>query len=952
MPELPPIYSSRILKTYIECLRTNYPDVHVDEILLYAKVNRYELEDPGHWFNQEQVDRFHKKVVALTGNEHIAREAGRFVAISDSMGPVKQSLVGLIRISSIYLLLAKVYPLLSRAANAKSRKLSYNSVEIEVAPRKNVNESPHQCENKIGVFEAIPSVSTNKYAVVEHPECVHRGDKVCRYIVKWEEPAHRRWRRYFLTAVGITGAGAIISYPMLPVGVWSSALLASGLALSGLFIKSCQLEIQELTNTLQNQGSVAEGHIKEIDFRYRGALLVQKIGQATSTILDINQMAKVVLANIQHYLDFDRGLIMLADSENERLVYAADYGFDASMVTLMTTTQFHLNNPEAKGVFIQVFNEQREILVDDVHALRDSFSFRSQQVADQIGSKSLICLPLVYEGESLGILAVDNIITKRPLTKSDMNLLMGVAYQAAASIFSANSFRELQDSEERFRSLYENAPTAYISINVEDASVVNCNAAAVRLLGYQRAQLIGSSLLHHVGHGEENQRRAQYIHSLLKKGQSVPNEALALIHKDGHLVWANVSLEPFKDSKGRVIEGRCILIDTTEQRQLEEQLQYAERMETIGTMAGGVAHDLSNILSAIVSYPDLLLMDIAPDSPLYEPLLKIKSAGHRAAAIVQDLLTLARRGVAVTNVIGLNDLVAAYLESPEYENMLAQYSNLTVELDLNPELAPIKGSAVHLTQTIMNITLNAVEAMPHGGTVRISTDNEQISANDPRLKGESGMHAVLTVADTGHGIAPEDLKQVFEPFFTKKTMGRSGTGLGMAIVWAAVQDHKGFVDIESESGKGTRVSLFFPATHEKRISQPATTLLTDKLTGRGETVLVADDDPEHRKIASLMLERIGYHVDTVDSGEAAVAHIKTHQPDIVVLDMVMGSKLDGLATYREILAVHPDQKAIITSGFASTDRVKSALKLGVGAYLKKPYSFKEIGAALRMELDK
>ncbi len=952
MPESLPIYNSRILKLYIEFLGEHYPDVSVDEILDHADVNKYEVEDPGHWFNQRQVDRFYEKMVASTGNTTIAREMGRFSASAKSTGPVKQRAIGLIRIASIYLFVAKIYPLVSRGSLATSRKLASNCVEITVVPHKDVRESPHQCENKIGFFEAIAKLVTGKYADVKHPECVHRGDKACRYIVKWEEPAHRLWKRYAFAIMGLTAVAAAISFPLLPLKVWLGALLSCGLVSGWLFFKSYLLEISELTYRLQNQGSLAEDHIKEIDYRYQGALLVQKIGQATSTILDVNELARIVLSNIQHYLDFDRGLIMLADSERRRLAYAAGYGFDDDMVALLDNTQFNLNNPEAKGVFINVFRTKKEILINDINSLRGSLSLKSQQFAKEIGSKSLICLPIVYEGDSLGILAVDNIITKRPLTKSDMNLLMGVAYQTAASIFSAKAFSELQESEERFRSLYENAPTAYISIDIEDAAIVNCNAAAVRLLGYDRSQLIGSCLHQYVADDKENQIRAEWVHGLIKKGQSVPNEALVLRHHEGHSIWVNVSLEPFKDPQGRVIEGRCILIDTTEQKQLEAQLQHAQRMETIGTMAGGVAHDLSNILAAIVSYPDLLLMDISPDSPLYEPLTKIKSAGHRAAVIVQDLLTLARHGVAVTEVVDINEVVASYLESPEYDSLLALHPDITIETDLNSDLAPVKGSPVHMAKAIMNILLNSAEAMPHGGSIRIATYNEDVADDDPRLKGDGGRYAVLEVSDNGQGISPEDLKRVFEPFFTKKVMGRSGTGLGMAIVWAAVQDHKGFVDIKSQVSRGTNVQLFFPATLEKRAVPPALCSLVEDISGQGETVLVVDDDVEHREIASLMLTKIGYHVETVSNGESAIAYIKKRQPDLVVLDMVLGSDPDGLSTYQEILAIRPNQKAIITSGFAQSGRVRKALDLGVGAYLRKPYGSREIGTAVRIELDR
>jgi PAS domain S-box-containing protein len=952
MPDLPPIYNSRILKLYIEYLHANYPDVDVEPILRYANVTRYELEDPGHWFNQQHIDRFYTKVAEATGNQSIARDAGRFAVSANASGAVKQRVLGLLRVSSIYLLLTKLYPMMSHGADVTSRKVSANCVEITVVPNQQAQERPHQCENRIGIFEALATVSTEKYAQVEHTHCVHKGQPCCKYRVKWEEPLQNRWNRYIYIAVGLLVACALSAFFLLPTMQWVILLLSGTIGLLLVCLSAYYSRVRDLTQKITSQGNVAEDHIKEIDYRYRGALLVQKIGQATSMTLDTNQLVRVVIENIQHYLDFDRGIIMLADKARKRLIYEAGYGFDDQMTDLLIKTHFRLDNPDAEGIFIQTFHRQRAILVDDLDMLRESFSVRSQKFASQIGSKSLICIPIVYERISIGIVVVDNIITKRPLTKSDLNLLMGVTSQIAVSLSSATAFRELRRSEERFRSLYENAPTAYVTIRASDGAIVNCNAAAVELLGYGREQLIGSSLMDHVAAEEAGAMRSPLLLELLQNGHSVRNESMRLVHRDGHYLWGNVSLDPFKDNQGRVIEGRCIIIDTTEQTQLEEQLRNAQRMETIGMLAGGVAHDLSNILSAIVSYPDLILMDIKPDSPLFEPLSKIKSAGGRAAAMVHDLLTLARRGVPVKNVVLVNDLVKEYLASPEFENLAAQNQNIIVKEQLDAELLAIKGSEMHLTKALMNIMINAAEAIPDGGTIRISTHNETVSADDPRSPVRGGEHVVLSVMDNGHGIAPEDLKRVFEPFFSTKRMGRSGTGLGMAIVWAAVHDLDGFIDIDSQLNNGTTVRLYFPATNEKITFQSNPPILIEDYKGRGEVVLLVEDDTEHREIAGRMLSRLGYRVIAVNCGEAALAELEKDRPDLVVLDMILGPGLDGLATYRRILTMNPRQRAIIASGFAETSRVRKALELGAGAYIKKPYSLKEIGVAVRYELDR
>ena len=208
-------------------------------------------------------------------------------------------------------------------------------------------------------------------------------------------------------------------------------------------------------------------------------------------------------------------------------------------------------------------------------------------------------------------------------------------------------------------------------------------------------------------------------------------------------------------------------------------------------MAGGVAHDLNNVLSGIVSYPDLLLMDLPRESPLRRPIEVIQESGKKAAAIVQDLLTLARRGVSTLEVANLNDLVGQYLISPEYQRLRAQHPRVEVETRLEPELLNIMGSPVHLSKTLMNLVSNAAEAMTNGGKIIIACENRHL---DRSLKGkevQQGDYAVLRVSDNGVGISPEDLPRIFEPFFTKKKMGRSGTGLGMAVVWGTVRDITG-----------------------------------------------------------------------------------------------------------------------------------------------------------------
>jgi two-component system cell cycle sensor histidine kinase/response regulator CckA len=365
-----------------------------------------------------------------------------------------------------------------------------------------------------------------------------------------------------------------------------------------------------------------------------------------------------------------------------------------------------------------------------------------------------------------------------------------------------------------------------------------------------------------------------------------------------------------------------------------------------------VAHDLNNILAGLVSYPELLLMEIPQESPLRKPILTIQKAGERAAAIVQDLLTLARRAVAATEVVNVNEIISEYLKSPEHENLTKNYPRVLVKTGLEENLLDVMGSPIHLAKTLMNLVTNAAEAMPEGGEVLVTTENRYV---DSPIKGydhvKEGDYVTLSVADSGIGIPHEDIERIFEPFYTKKVMGRSGTGLGLAVVWGTVKDHEGYIDVESHVGKGTTFTVYLPVTRRGR-PQDKMKISIANYGGAGESILVVDDVEEQRRIASGMLTRLGYAASTASSGEEAVEYMRTHSADLLLLDMIMDPGMDGLETYKKILEIHPGQKAIIVSGFSETNKVKEAQRLGAGDYVRKPYLLERLGVAVKRELDR
>jgi two-component system cell cycle sensor histidine kinase/response regulator CckA len=506
----------------------------------------------------------------------------------------------------------------------------------------------------------------------------------------------------------------------------------------------------------------------------------------------------------------------------------------------------------------------------------------------------------------------------------------------------------LKESEQKMKAILMASPIGICLIN--SGKLEWANETLYRMVGYKKDSLLGNSTSILYLSYKEYERVGRELHFGVA-GIKTGHVETRWIRKDGTVfdcILGSCSMDPIDPSKGQIVTVN----DISEFKRLQSKLLHAQKMEAIGTLAAGVAHDLNNILVGLVSYPELLLMKMSKNNSLRKPLLTIQKSGERAATIVQDLLTMARRGVSISEVISLNDIISNYLKSPEYENLQSFHPNVKVKTNLDKNLLNILGSSVHLQKSIMNLVSNAAESMVNGGKILITTQNRYL---DKPIAGyeniDEGDYVTLTIADNGEGISKEDMKKIFEPFYSKKKMGRSGTGLGMAVVWGTVKDHNGYIDLQSIKGKGTTFILYFPISRKEIVEDKSLTSIEDYMA-KGETILVIDDVEEQRIVVSQILKKLGYKVSAVSSGEEAVDYMKNNAADLLILDMIMDPGIDGLETYKRILTLHPNQKAIITSGFSETEQVKEAQRLGAGAYIKKPYNFEKIGRAIRDELDK
>ncbi|MEA2102855.1 MAG: ATP-binding protein [Thermodesulfobacteriota bacterium] len=951
------LYNISIIKAYLEYIDKNYPDADIDMILEYAGITRRELDDTGYWFTQEQSDRFYEIVLRQTKDKDIARKAGRFGMVDAPYSLLRQYIMGFVDPSAMCRASGKIFNKYSRATELKTRKIASNSVEMDLYMVKGVEWKPYQCDNLLGALEGITKDYSGTFASVEHTECIHRGGRVGRFVISWEKTRSLVWGiwRNYLALIALVLA--LVFYFTLPTGLFLSGFLGLVALVLGM---SWYVEIlgnTELRKNVKNQGDTAGQLFDEIEKRYNDAVLVQETGQAISMIMDTAKVHHVIMDTLKRHLDFDRGVIFLVSEDQKKLVYSAGYGCKKETEQALKAKAIDIRDLDSGVSDPGVLHQQHPFYMEE-----DSpdmpFVFTDKGTMGFMGIKAFICAPIVYEGQTLGSLVVDNMHTERRLDQSDMSLLEGIARQIAISISNTRSFKRLMDSEQQYRDLVENANSIILRID-PFGTISFFNRFALDFFGYREEEIIGHKVIGTIL--EPGERDGGFFTGMLKgmreHAQTYTNITSRNIRSSGERAWISWANKPILDKDNNLVETLWIGNDITVQRKVEKEkhslelrLERAQKMEAIGTLAGGVAHDLNNILTGIVSYPDLLLMKIPDDSPLKRPLETIRHSGEKASAIVQDLLTLARRGISVSDPLNLNDIVNEYFSSPEFHALQRFHPDVVFKTMPESGLFNILGSRVHLSKSIMNMVTNAAEAMPEGGKVSVSTSN--VSLSRP-IRGytdiSQGEYVVLSIEDNGTGIPGKDIRHIFEPFYSKKAMGKSGTGLGMAVVWGTVQDHNGYIDLRSVEGKGTCIDIYLPKS-TKNLQQKGSKNTLEDMQG-SETILIVDDEKDQRDIASSFLGSLGYRTHAVASGEDAIGYFRENRADLVVLDMIMNPGMDGLETYRGLLDINPGIRALIVSGFSESDRVKEALDIGKGAYVKKPYVMETLGMAVRSLLD-
>ncbi len=430
-----PLYNSNIIRSYIRLINHKYSGIDLTDLLDYAGMKMYQIEDDGHWFTQKEVNRFYERLVQLTGKSDIAREAGMFSTSPGSMGLMRIYLLGMMGLAGIYELLEKIVPKLTRSSVYDCKKIGPQKVLVTVTPNEGVREEPFQCENRLGYLEGFSRLFHAKPPKVQHTECLFRGGKVCRYIISWQEPPSARWRQARNVTALLLGVLCLISPYLFSFSQTFSIILPLALIVGLFFFWATEKSRnRELQFALDEVSASSEEKMEQISINYDNSLLINEVGQAFSTTTDIDGVLAKISNILQKRLANDRGLIMLTTREKDRLIFQNGYGFTDEQLGRLKGIDFRIDEPESCEMFSVSFHEKRPVIFNDLNATKDTLSPCDREYVGMTGSLSLVCCPIVYEDEPMGVLVVDNAGSKRPFRQSDINLLMGVASQIASRI--------------------------------------------------------------------------------------------------------------------------------------------------------------------------------------------------------------------------------------------------------------------------------------------------------------------------------------------------------------------------------------------------------------------------------------------------------------------------------------------------------------------------------------
>ena len=662
-------------------------------------------------------------------------------------------------------------------------------------------------------------------------------------------------------------------------------------------------------------------------------LFLNEASQAVTSTLDLNEVLTKLMARINDVLGMEAASILLVDESSGELVFATAAGGGADRLK-------GIRLQPGQGIAGWVAQEGQTLLVPEV---REDPRFYSA-IDDLSGfvTRSVLCVPLKIKGRVVGVVEALNKV-EGTFTAHDRHLLEAMAPTAAIAIENAQFYQALRESEEKYRTLSESSLVGVYLI--QDGLLHYVNRELADWFGYTPDELIDRKGPLDLVAPEDRPLVQENLRRRLEGETKSVHYTFRGLRKDG----TTFDVEVF--GVQTVYQGRPAvlgtMLDITERKQLEEQLRRSQKMEALGTLAGGIAHDFNNILGGILGYASFIHTQMSADDPFRDDVGTIIHSAKRAAELTNQLLAFARGGRPETRPVDLGETVQ------EVVKLLARTvdKSIVIQSDLCSGLSIVEGDPSQLQQMLLNLCLNACDAMPGGGLLTIETQKEFVDAAHTLSDLKPGDYVHLSVSDTGIGMDTETLSHLFEPFFTTKRelSGRRHSGLGLAMVYSIVRNHDGAIRVESEPGRGSTFHVYLPAS-----TRPVVPAETPLIVARGgtETILVVDDEEVIRDVVRRILCSAGYTVLLAENGIQAAEIFRQRHEEIalVILDMIMPG-MGGAATFARLQKIDPQVRALLSTGYSQDGQAEDILQAGVRGFLQKPYSIEDVLRKVRLVLD-
>ena len=666
---------------------------------------------------------------------------------------------------------------------------------------------------------------------------------------------------------------------------------------------------------------------RQLDEQRRQLLALYSIAEAVSSVTELDEVLETALARIADILKTHVGWVYLLDGDNLVLKRSTGTKLDFLEVAggLGRSPNLWVNQPRV----------QRESLDEGPRLISRELK--------QLGVQSWASIPLRTKDDVLGALIV-GCPSYELLSMRQAELMEAFGNQISVALGNAQLFSLLRTSEQQYLDLYENAPDIYLSVN-RGHTIAGCNKTGASTLGLSREEIVGRPF-ESLFVPERRESVWKHVEHMFSERQGLRNIEEQMVSGSGRHFFVNLHASLVRNVGGEISTARVVARDISERKLMEAAILHAQKIDSIGNLAGGIAHDFNNILSAILGSASIMRRRLTEKAKLYKYVEIIESSARRGSSLTRQLLTFARKTERTVRPLDVNQLILDTLQM--FERSVSK--EIVVTTDLCDQGAVVNGDDGQIQQALLNLFLNARDAMPGGGRLSVSTRVTEVDATiQSRFSSVApGPFVEVTVSDTGGGISPADQNRIFEPFFTTK---EQGTGLGLSVVYGVVQGHGGFINLESEPESGTTFTLCFPRVLAAVRTGRATPRA--RLPRGQEHVLVIEDETSVSEIARDMLTGLGYTVYGAHDGKSAVDFYRARQAsiDLVLLDINL-PVMSGTEAFEQLRAINPAVRIVIVTGYGTADIQRSSFTTPPNGFLQKPFQLETLATAVRGILDR